>query len=87
MGPLAKAWSISAIGRGFLGIEHRAAIGSAKLQTHKSGDCHKGDGPYKNKCKTPSSSSRRLSSTKPTCWLDFKCLQAWVDDEALFGDC
>ena len=53
----------------------------------ESGDCHKGDGPYKNKCKTPSSPSRRLSSTKPTCWLDFKCLQAWVDDEALFGDC
>ena len=24
---------------------------------------------------------------KPTCWLDFKCLQSWVDDEALFGDC
>ena len=53
----------------------------------ESGDCHKGDGPYKNKCKTPSSSSRRLSPTKPTCWLDFKCLQSWVDDEALFGDC
>ena len=27
------------------------------------------------------------SGDKPTCWLDFKCLQAWVDDEALFGDC
>jgi len=53
----------------------------------ESGDCHKGDGPYKNKCKTPSSPSRRSLSTKPTCWLDFKCLQSWVDDEALFGDC
>ena len=27
------------------------------------------------------------SGDKPTCWLDFKCLQSWVDDEALFGDC
>ena len=27
------------------------------------------------------------SGDKPTCWLDFKCLQAWVDDEDLFGDC
>ena len=57
----------------------RQAPSWLSLSACSSGDCHKGDGPYKNKCKDPSHPSHY--DKKPN---GASCKK---DDECRSGDC